>query len=169
MSVTYIQALGNGYPLVQAHCIGDGSVYEDIVWDGGDPIPSKEDLDIYILAAEKAEMWRLIQIERERRKFGGVNVGGNWFHSDDTSRIQQIGLVLMGSGLPPGIMWKTMSGSFVEMTPTLASQIFQGTAAKDIAIFSVAEQHRAAMNASATPTTYNYLTGSPAWPAIYGE
>ena len=122
-----------------------------------------------ILVLEKDRVWRLIQAERDRRRAGGILIGGYWFHTDDTSRIQYLGLVIMGQSLPSGILWKTMTGAFVEMTPTLASQIFQGIATKDTAIFTVAEQRRAIVNASSTPATYDFLSGSPTWPSIYGE
>jgi hypothetical protein len=48
MTITYIQAIGLNWPAVQCHAQGSGSVYEDIVWDGGDALPSKEVLDAWI-------------------------------------------------------------------------------------------------------------------------
>jgi hypothetical protein len=59
---------------------------------------------------------------------GGYVVGGHWFQSDSASRIQQLSLVVMGANLPPGIQWKTLAGTFVAMTQTLAVQIFQTAA-----------------------------------------
>ena len=50
MTHTYIQAISEGFPAVFCHATGDGSVYEDIVWDGGAPLPSKETLDAWIAA-----------------------------------------------------------------------------------------------------------------------
>ena len=47
---TYIQAIGVGFPTVQCHAIGDGSVYADLVWDAGDPIPAQTTLDEWISA-----------------------------------------------------------------------------------------------------------------------
>jgi hypothetical protein len=47
---TYIQAIGIGFPAVQAHAAGDGSVYTDLVWDAGDPIPDQSTLDQWITA-----------------------------------------------------------------------------------------------------------------------
>jgi hypothetical protein len=85
--------------------------------------------------------------------------------SDDSSRIQQIGLVMMGASLPP-LQWKTLGGSFVTMTPVLAGQIFQTTAANDVAIFTRAERHRALMMGTPNPTAYNFLGG---WPPTFGE
>lgn len=117
-------------------------------------------------AATAEQIWPQIKAERDRRKALGVLAAGNWFHSDADSRIQQLGLVLMGSTMPAGIQWKTMFGSFVEMTPALASQIFAATAALDQAIFSVAEGHRAAMEASPIPADYDFSGG---WPAAFEE
>lgn len=114
----------------------------------------------------KARVWVAIKAERDRRKTGGVKVGAKWFHSDDGSRIQQMGLVMMGTSIPANLQWKTMDGTFITMTQTLASQVFQAVAASDQAIFGVAEAHRVAMEASADPAAYDYLTG---WPAIFGE
>lgn len=164
--LTYIEAISELSPLCGCTAHGNGSVYEEITHISGSIIPLKADLDTYIADRVKADMRKLIQAERDRRKFGGVKVGDNWFHSDDTSRIQQLGLVMMGATMPTTIMWKTLGGSFILMTPTLASQIFQTTASSDMTIFTIAEQHSAAMNATTLPETYNYLTG---WPLIYGE
>jgi len=113
-----------------------------------------------------AESWHGIKAERDRRKAGGVKVGAKWFHSDDGSRIQQIGLVMMGANLPAGLQWKTMDGSFIAMTQAVAASVFAAAAASDQAIFAVAEGHRVAMEASADPAAYDYSTG---WPKIYGE
>lgn len=45
---TYIQAIGIGFPGVECHGNGDGSVYADLVWDAGLPLPSQETLDSWI-------------------------------------------------------------------------------------------------------------------------
>lgn len=50
MSHSYMQAISLGFPAVQCHAIGDGSVYEDIIWDSGAALPSKETLDAWIAA-----------------------------------------------------------------------------------------------------------------------
>lgn len=120
-------------------------------------------------AAVKNEMWQRIKAERDRRsEYGGfpLVIGGvkKWFHSDTKSRTQQTGLVLMGSSLPTGIMWKTMDGSFVEMTPQIAQAILGASAAQEQATFTAAEVHRAALQASQEPTAYNFTGG---WPEIY--
>lgn len=47
---TYIQAIGVGFPTVQCHAVGDGSVYASIVAEEGSTLPSKEALDAWIAA-----------------------------------------------------------------------------------------------------------------------
>lgn len=147
----------------------DSSEYEHMLPAGSVPISDTE-ADAIRLAAipvpTKSDMWQRIKNERDRRKDGGYKVGAKWYHSDVSSRVQQLGLLMMGANVPAGLQWKTMDGSFVGMTPTLAGQIFGAAAASDIAIFTAAETHNATMQASATPETYDYSTG---WPVAYGE
>lgn len=119
------------------------------------------------LPATAEQMWEAIKSERDRRtQQGGYAVSGHWFHSDTFSRTQQMGLVMLGSALPPGVEWKTMTGEFVLMTQQLAQQVFAAAAASDIAVFAAAEAHRAAMLASADPGLYDYAGG---WPPAFGE
>ncbi|HQY37911.1 MAG TPA: DUF4376 domain-containing protein [Giesbergeria sp.] len=132
------------------------------LWDGGVFTPAPPEP----LPERQTAAWERIKQERDRRKYMGVKVGAHWFHSDDPSRIQQIALAMMGNAIPAGLMWKTLTTTpppvFVEMTPALAQGIFQATAASDAAIFATAEAHRVAMEASATPESYDCTTG---WPA----
>ncbi len=118
------------------------------------------------IAERQSASWERIKAERDRRKYLGVKVGEHWFHSDDPSRIQQIALAMMGNAIPAGMMWKTLTTTpppvFVEMTPALAQGIFTATAASDAAIFAAAETHRIAMEASASPESYDCSVG---WPA----
>lgn len=115
----------------------------------------------------KTKAWDAIKAERDRRtENGGYKVGTKWFHSDQKSRSQQLGLVLLGASIPAGLQWKTMDGSFVTMTQQLAGQVLAAAAASDQAIFAAAEAHRQAMEASANPAAYDFSTG---WPKVFGE
>ena len=116
-------------------------------------------------AQVKINQWEAIKAKRDLlTDQGGYQVGTKWFHSDQKSRSQQLGLVIMGANIPSGLKWKTMDGSFVTMTATLAGQILGAAAASDMAIFAVAETHSAAMQASKTPATYDFSTG---WPVTF--
>lgn len=128
-------------------------------WDG-DPARPKD------RATTDGLVWEWIKAERDRRQVGGVKVGDKWFHSDMSSRIQQMGLAFMGANIPQGLQWKTMDGSFIVMTQALAQQVFNAQAASDQTIFGIAEAHRVALAAAPDPAAYDYLTG---WPKIYGE
>lgn len=126
------------------------------VLDAPEPEPTIEE--------RRVAAWDRIKADRERRRQSGVLVNGHWFHSNDTSRIQQIGLVMMGANIPPGLLWRTMDNGEVPMTPELAAGIFQATAASDAAHFEAAKAHRAAMEAAPDPDAYDFSSG---WPAIY--
>ena len=123
------------------------------------PMPAPSTTEI------KARKWDSIKAERDRRtEQGGYKVGTKWFHSDQKSRSQQLGLVLLGVSIPANLQWKTMDGSFVTMTQTLAQQILAAGAPSDQAIFAAAETHKAAMEASADPASYDFSAG---WPATF--
>lgn len=136
---------------------------EYLIWASANtPNPAESLLEI------KSRLYIEIKAYRDIRKSLGVKVGTHWYHSDDSSRIQQLGLVLLGANIPPTLMWKTMSGDFVQMTQTLAQQIFQSIAMSDTKIFATAESHKSSVSAYTDPANYeyDYKTG---WPVAYGE
>lgn len=145
----------------------DNADFSDLLPSGAIQLTDAEAVAMHTPTPEqvKTRQWDAIKAERDRRKAGGVKVGAKWFHSDDGSRIQQMGLVMMGASIPTGMQWKTMDGTFITMTQALAASVFGATAASDQAIFAVAEGHRVAMEASADPASYDYSTG---WPAVFG-
>lgn len=100
---------------------------------------------------------------RDKLKESGVKVGAHWFHSDVFSRIQWLGLMIMGANAP-AIPWKTMTGEFVPLTPTLVQQVFAATGVMDANLFGIAEAKITAMKALADPTQYDTQSG---WPATF--
>lgn len=50
MAYTYIQAVSTGFPTVQCHAEGDGSVYANLVWDAGAALPDQATLNQWIAA-----------------------------------------------------------------------------------------------------------------------
>ncbi len=117
-----------------------------------------------MLPAAKAQRIEQIKSDRDRRRVAGCPVGAHVFHSDDTSRIQQIGLVMLGANIPAGLKWKVIGGALVDMTPTLAGQVFAAQAARDAALFAVAESHIAAINALTTVEAVESYDASTGWP-----
>ncbi len=141
---------------------GDSLVFDQATFDATNAVSS---------ATAKVAKWEAIKAHRDRlTQVGGYKVAvdgvDKWFHSDTFSRTQQIGLVMMGAGVPVGLQWKTMDGSFVTMTQAIASAVFSAAAAQDQALFAVAEQHRAAMEASADPGAYDFSGG---WPSTFAQ
>lgn len=124
---------------------------------GGSRLATAEE----IRAAATEAAATAIKAERDRRKLTGTPVGQYVFHSDPDSRIQQLGLVMMGASMPAGIQWKTLGTGYVEMTPTLAQQIFGATATRDVQLFAVADAHIAAAAAADDPLAYDFSGGWP--------
>ena len=135
--------------------------YKQWLLAGGVPEPA----ELAPIEQRRAAAWKSIKAERDRRASLGVKVGLHWFHGDQKSRTQQVGLVLLGSNIPAGLQWKTLTLTpppvFVPMTQALAQAIVAATAASDSAIFSAAEAHRIAMEASAAPQDYDFTVGWP--------
>ena len=164
--IGYVEVIAQHYPNVQVKAEGLSPSYEDLLWLDGDPIPSQAELDTKLLFTKQDLVWQDIKNLRDTRLSGGFLCQSKWWHSDNESRIKYLGLLMLGANMPTTIYWKTMDGSFVNMTPTLAGQIFNTAAGWDTATFTNAEQHKAAMLQSADPFAYDYSMG---WPAIYGE
>lgn len=122
------------------------------------PLPDNSEL--------KAMLWEKIKQERDRRtQQGGYCVDGKWFHSDILSRTQQMGLVMMGNSIPSNLQWKTMDGTFVNMTPALANSIFMAAVQSDTVLFSHAEQLKVQMESDPE----NFSLSECSWPLMYGE
>jgi hypothetical protein len=146
-------------------------VYQDGQWLQQWEIYELNAEDVAInMAAAKSAAWERIKSERDRRAALGVKVGAHWYHSDQKSRTQQLGLVLLGASIPAGLQWKTLTFTpppvFVSMTPALAQAIVGATAASDTAIFTAAEAHRLAMEAGDAPQDYDFSVG---WPTSIEE
>lgn len=150
------------------HFIEDAN-FEHFLPDGCARITDEEAnaLSTPTIAESKAFKWETIKAKRDQCiEKGGYKIGTKWFHSDMHSRNQQLGLVLLGANIPANLQWKTMDGNFILMTPILAQKILEVGAASDMAIFAAAETHKAAMEASASPASYNLSEG---WPKGFGE
>jgi len=146
-----IRAAGYVIAIMDGVAMCDNPIAVQEIIDNFDPLP-----------AAQADKWEEIKAERDKRQLLPITVNGKQFHSDQSSRIQQLGLVFMGQNIPPNLQWKTIDDTFVTMTPTLALEIFATTASHDQAVFAAAEQHRLSMLASNDPINYDFSSG---WPA----
>lgn len=183
--MNYIEIISQYYPTVGCHIQGDPNIYENIIYDSGDPIPEKTALDNLLLEAIKNKIWDNIKSYRDNRKFGGIYVSSKWFHNDADSRTQWLGLkdkardALANSGTTSTILtlnhpqygaipisWTTMDGSGIVVTVQLAFDVVEKTGDLDGILYGLGQYHKGQLYASNTPETYNYTT---LWPAVYGE
>lgn len=106
----------------------------------------------------QAARWAKIKQKRdELTDNGGCLVGGKWFHTDTKSKQQQMALTMLGAAIPANLQWKTMDGTFITMTQTLAGQLFGAQIVREQAIFAHAEVLKADINADI----------NSGWPARY--
>ncbi len=113
----------------------------------------------------KKAKWEQIKAKRDFLTMrGGYLVAGKWFHSDEKSRIQQLGL-LQGV-IPNNLYWKTMDGSFQLMTSEIAQAILSAAIEQDKNLYTIAEMHKSAMENSAEPENYDFSVG---WPILFNN
>lgn len=126
---------------------------------------SEEEVASYKATAQ-AQAWERIKVERDRRQGSGVLVNGCWFYTDPEDRVRYTAMmVLKLMGLPiPNTPWKTMDGTFCDMTETLALSVFLAVTQLDATLFAKGEAHRAAMMTYADPAAYDFSSG---WPASF--
>lgn len=146
--------------------VADGSRPDDRLFY----VTEKEDGTYDAIPRPKSEttgaVWEQLKVKRDSFKDAGVLVDGKWFHTDADSRIQHLALTIAGTNIPAGLQWKTMDGSFIEMTPARALAVFQACIDLDFQAFSTAEQHKVEMEKMDNPFEYDFSTG---WPATYQE
>jgi hypothetical protein len=179
MRIDYMECIGERFPNVFASCFGDPSVYSNIAWESGEPLPSRIILDSEILDMKRIRKWDEIQAYRDSLKIGGVMVADNWFHSDPDSRIQYLGMrsqardmILSGKSLDDpiqklgfNVMWKPMATDVrVLITAGVAIELVDKVGDLDAMVFEVAVQHKATMMALPDPTSYDFSQG---WPEVY--
>lgn len=121
-------------------------------------------------AGVEAKMWEAIKAYRDLLLRSDISVAGSIFHTDSDSRIQFLALKsLADAAIAAGgtsdtpltvrgntIMWKTVSDEFVPMTAGLAQSIVTAIAEREYDVFMAGEQHKAAMEASEDPGSYDF-------------
>ena len=73
----YIEAIGIRWPGCQCHVEGDVDSYETLVWDAGDPIPPKAEMDFYILTPTEEEytlaVTNFMDAKAQERKYDSIH------------------------------------------------------------------------------------------------
>lgn len=137
----------------------------------GDVQPDETYAEELPTGGQAGMIWDAIRGERDRRRFdGGVQVGQHWYLSNSVATGEYSVLLQISAGLPDTTVlrqnWRTMDGGLVDMTPALARQIINAGFARVAEIDDAAQAHKAAMEASGDPASYDYSAG---WPQTYAE
>lgn len=173
--MNYIEVLGAKFPNVQAHCVGDPTNFEDIVYDGGDPMPTAEQFTQADREMRQRIKWEEIAAERDRRYEQGVYLDVNgtsyWFWTDGESKQNYsiYDIMIRANSLPPDYVldqWKTMEHLWVPMTVALLYRVIAGGVQVVKTIFATAEQKKQAMLSLDDPDTYDALSG---WPQCFSD
>lgn len=110
----------------------------------------------------RAQAWEAIKAERLRQISAGVYIPSidKWLHTDELSAIQyaQIGYTI-SAGLFVPLVWKTVSGDFVQMTEALYNELQVRMVANTQANYARAEYHKIMMEASPDPLAYDFSQG----------
>lgn len=115
---------------------------------------------------EKARQVKTVEIKRHRDHITAdyIIIDGHHFHSDASSRIQQMTLTKMGLAgqIPKGLMWQTKNHGLIELTNDIAARFEAETMAHDMRLFATAQRHIAAVEALTDMQAvmdYDYNTG----------
>ena len=129
---SYVEAIGERYPNCFCHAVGDGTVYENIVHDGGDSIPSQAQLDIdradIQLAKLKIVRLAAIRAKTDELLYNGFVYDGHTFRNTDSARSDYHGMVTFQSMLTWPVALFPISGAQQVYFLELANlTVFMGT------------------------------------------
>jgi hypothetical protein len=85
---------------------------------------------------------KLKAIRDDLTENGGCLVQGKWFHTDVKSKQQQMALAMAAQHTALSVPWKTMDGTFIEMTSAIAGELFAAQMAREIEIFGICQTKR---------------------------
>lgn len=124
------------------------------------------------LAQYKQDLWEKVKEERETRLESGCYVPSikKWFHTDIISQMSYTrAMDFFNLGTPESkkpIAWKTMDGSFTEITKDKLTEIISTIFIHSQEIFKTAEIHRASINALTNLNPYDIKAN---WPSVFSE
>lgn len=120
------------------------------------------ELDAYKYVAQQDEMWELIKKRRLQAVTSGVYVESvdKWFHTDEisvTTYSTIAGMIALDNYEP--LQWKVMDNTWLLLTVPLFKELQTAISTKTNVIYTVAEQHKAAMLQADNPLDYDFSTG----------
>jgi Domain of unknown function (DUF4376) len=126
-TVTYMDAIGINHPTVNATCHGDPTVYSNIVWIGGSPIPPQATLDADRLSIAIEEVSDNIDSMRDSIMYDHFSWDQHRWDTDRNSISNLTGINLLavqnGGALPPGTVYRDHDNINVPMTATQMGEL----------------------------------------------
>lgn len=110
----------------------------------------------------QATMWERIKERRLQEVTSGVYVESvdKWFHTDEVSSTAYsmiAGMIALDNYEP--VQWKVMDNTWLLLTESLFKELQTAISIKTSAIYTVTEQHKAAMLQADNPLDYDFSTG----------
>lgn len=106
---------------------------------------------VSMVTIESAKVNKVAEIKSHRDMLTAdyIIIDDHHFHSNASSRIQQLSLTKMGQAgqIPSGMMWQTKNHGLIELTNEIAAQFEAETLAHDMRLFTTAQQHIVAVEA----------------------
>ena len=105
MSSNYMDILGICFPDVEAYCQGDPTVYENIIYERGSPLPSQDEMDLCGLTnAQNIQVSQLSDSCRQEIIAGFMSsaLGSQYFYASKLE--DQVNLITSITCTAPGVL-----------------------------------------------------------------
>ncbi len=161
----YIAIIGKYYPGTQASCIGDSTVYTNVVWTSS-PI-AQADLDAKALIDAQSNKNDEINQYRDQVFAGGFldSNGIRWnASSTDISNINAVCTLIALGVVTSNQTWRDTSNTNHTLTPTQLVQLAGGMATFGQAAYANSWTHKANVAALTTITDVNNYNITTGWP-----
>ncbi len=168
MATNYMEIISTNYPNVGCFCNSDPTVYSNIIWQNGDPLPSKNTLDAAALPFYQASTCDLVDAYRQQIQYGGYTDSSSteWDSApDDIANLSGICTLIACGAVTTSQTWRDANNVNHTLTPTQLVTLGAELAVFAATCYGVAWTHKGNINALtdvASVQSYDYTTG---WPA----
>lgn len=168
MPTNYMTMISTNFPNVGCFCMGDPTVYSNVIWQNGDPMPSKITLDGMALPFYQDLVCNNIDVKRNQVLTGGYTDAGSILWDTGQEDIQNLAgvctLIACGA-ITSSVTWRDANNVNHTLTPTELITLAGGMAVFTQTVYGVGWYHKANVNALtdvASVLAYDFSAG---WPA----
>lgn len=169
MAHSYIEIIARKFPNVQAHTTGGPKDYAALVWEGGDPLPTLEQLEQGHLEIAKEDKIAEINKFRDELAFNYFPYDGKRWDCDDTARLNITGvnvLVMINGGtLPPDMLWRDYDNQDWPVTGSYMVNMGLSMFNFISTVYQVGWYHKSQVQALTTPDEAMMYDFSGGWPS----